>query len=58
MKLSITEARKLGLVAQKGRKSPHCADLAREKGKAETQIKAWVTKANKVKKKKSTKAVI
>lgn len=37
MKLSITDARKLGIVAAKGRKSPHYADVARAKGKVATQ---------------------
>jgi hypothetical protein len=43
VKISITEARKLGIVSKKNRSSPHYADAARAKGKANTQVKAWNT---------------
>lgn len=41
MKMSITDARKLGIASSKNRKTPHYADVARETGKTNTQLKAW-----------------
>lgn len=50
MKLSITDARKFGIVSAKNRKSPHYADVAREAGKQQTQMKAWAKITSKAKK--------
>lgn len=44
MKISITTARKLGIVSNKNRSTPHYADLMREAGKNATQKKAWSKK--------------
>jgi hypothetical protein len=41
MSISISDARKMGLVPNKNRKTPHHADVARAAGKQNTQMKAW-----------------
>ncbi len=49
MSISITDARRIGIISAKNRKTPHYADVARAEGKQKTQLKAWVKLSKKAK---------